>query len=66
MTTDVNLFSPIKLGPSKLPNRIVMAPMTRLRAGIGSVPVPINGVWWCGSGFVWQAVLGESGFAEAL
>src|SRR5258707_12292631 len=33
-----NLFSPIKLGPYSLPNRIVMAPMTRNRAGTGNVP----------------------------
>ena len=46
MNTDVNLFSPIKLGPYKLPNRMVMAPMTRLRAGIGSVPVPINATYY--------------------
>ncbi|MFB2768293.1 alkene reductase [Pelatocladus sp. BLCC-F211] len=32
-----NLFSPVKLGPYSLPNRIVMAPMTRLRA-VGSLP----------------------------
>ncbi|TBR58358.1 alkene reductase [Westiellopsis prolifica IICB1] len=32
-----NLFSPVKIGPYTLPNRIVMAPMTRLRA-VGSVP----------------------------
>lgn len=33
-----NLFSSIKLGPYSLPNRIVMAPMTRNRAGAGNVP----------------------------
>lgn len=37
MTSDTNLFSPVKLGPYTLPNRMVMAPMTRLRA-IGSIP----------------------------
>ncbi len=46
MNTDINLFSPIKLGPYKLPNRIVMAPMTRLRAGSGGVPVPINATYY--------------------
>jgi N-ethylmaleimide reductase len=30
-----NLFSPVELGTLKLPNRIVMAPMTRLRAEAG-------------------------------
>lgn len=32
------LFSPFRLGPHELPNRIVMAPMTRSRAGEGRVP----------------------------
>lgn len=32
-----NLFTPVRLGPYTLPNRIVMAPMTRLRA-IGNIP----------------------------
>src|SRR5436309_15550631 len=32
------LFTPIQLGPHTLPNRIVMAPMTRSRAGEGNVP----------------------------
>lgn len=46
MSTDVNLFSPVKLGPYTLPNRIVMAPMTRLRAGAEDVPVPINATYY--------------------
>ncbi|KAB8319538.1 alkene reductase [Tolypothrix campylonemoides VB511288] len=37
MTTNINLFTPVQLGPYTLPNRIVMAPMTRLRA-IDNVP----------------------------
>ena len=37
-----NLFSPLKLGPLTLPNRIVMAPMTRNRAdNPGLVPTPL-------------------------
>ncbi|HEY2739420.1 MAG TPA: alkene reductase [Thermoanaerobaculia bacterium] len=32
------LFTPMQLGPHTLPNRIVMAPMTRSRAGEGNVP----------------------------
>ncbi len=35
------LFSPWALGPIVLPNRIVMAPMTRSRAGADAVPTPI-------------------------
>jgi N-ethylmaleimide reductase len=33
-----DLFTPIQLGALALPNRIVMAPMTRNRAGAGNVP----------------------------
>lgn len=34
----VDLFTPLQLGRLRLPNRIVMAPMTRNRAGAGNVP----------------------------
>lgn len=37
----VDLFTPIRLGAVELPNRIVMAPMTRSRAGDGNVPTPM-------------------------
>ncbi len=37
------LFTPLKLGPLTLPNRIVMAPLTRSRAGQpGDVPTEMN------------------------
>ena len=36
--TDTDLFSPYALGGLKLPNRVVMAPLTRNRAGAGLVP----------------------------
>ena len=36
-----DLFSPLKLGDLELPNRIVMAPMTRSRATETAVPTPI-------------------------
>ena len=35
-----NLFNPIRLGALEAPNRIVMAPLTRMRAGPGRVPTP--------------------------
>lgn len=35
MPTSPTLFSPLALGPLTLPNRLVMAPMTRSRAGAG-------------------------------
>lgn len=39
-TTD--LFSPVTIGPLKLRNRMVMAPLTRNRAGEGNVPRAMN------------------------
>ncbi len=36
-----DLFSPFSLGPLSLPNRIVMAPMTRTRASVEGVPKPM-------------------------
>jgi len=41
MTTSSKLFEPYKLGPISLPNRFVMAPLTRNRAGAGMVPSPL-------------------------
>jgi NADH:flavin oxidoreductase / NADH oxidase family len=38
----VDLFTPIKVEPLVLPNRIVMAPMTRNRTGPGDVPRKLN------------------------
>ena len=42
MTQGIDLFAPIQLGPYELRNRIVMAPLTRNRAGQGQVPQPMN------------------------
>lgn len=36
------LFSKFQLGPLSLPNRIVMAPLTRRRAGPGKIPTDLN------------------------
>ena len=42
-----DLFTPIRLGGLELPNRIVMAPLTRNRAGQpGNVPQPINAIYY--------------------
>jgi N-ethylmaleimide reductase len=35
------LFTPVRIGPLELANRVVMAPMTRNRAGAGDVPQAI-------------------------
>lgn len=46
MNDHPDLFSPITLGAINLPNRIVMAPMTRNRAGDGNAPVPMNAEYY--------------------
>ena len=38
----IKIFSPIQLGPYALKNRMVMAPMTRNRAGPGNTPQAMN------------------------
>src|SRR5260370_42016644 len=41
MSKPTKLFEPYKLGPLTLPNRLVMAPLTRNRAVEGLVPNPL-------------------------
>ena len=40
--TPIDLLTPVQVGPYTLPNRIVMAPLTRNRAGEGNVPQDMN------------------------
>jgi N-ethylmaleimide reductase len=40
------LFMPLRLGAIQLPNRIVMAPLTRMRAGAGNVPTALNAEYY--------------------
>ncbi|MEU2874584.1 alkene reductase [Streptomyces olivoreticuli] len=40
------LFEPFRLGPLHLPNRLVMAPLTRNRAGADGVPRPIMATYY--------------------
>lgn len=42
MSSDSILFTPYRLGSTELKNRIVMAPMTRNRAGEGNVPTSMH------------------------
>jgi N-ethylmaleimide reductase len=44
--SSVDIFSPFRLGPLELPNRVVMAPMTRNRAGPGNVPTELNATYY--------------------
>jgi N-ethylmaleimide reductase len=46
MMTAPDIFSPFRLGPLLLPNRVVMAPMTRNRAGPGNVPGAMNATYY--------------------
>lgn len=41
-----DLFSPVQVGPYDLKNRIVMAPLTRSRAGPGNVPNRLNALYY--------------------
>ncbi len=41
-SSPVTVFTPAKIGPYLLANRLVMAPMTRNRAGPGNVPQALN------------------------
>jgi len=44
--TNIDILSPFELGPLALPNRMVMAPMTRNRAGRGNAPGPLNATYY--------------------
>src|SRR5450631_4102346 len=40
------LFSSLRLGAIQLPNRIIMAPLTRMRAGAANVPTAMNAEYY--------------------
>ena len=40
------LFDPLALGALMLPHRIIMAPLTRMRAGAGNAPTPLNAEYY--------------------
>jgi N-ethylmaleimide reductase len=44
--TTSDLFTPIEVGPLTLPNRIVMTPLTRSRAGAGNVPTALSALYY--------------------
>jgi N-ethylmaleimide reductase len=41
-----DLFTPLRLGPLELPNRVLMAPLTRARAEEGHVPGPLMAAYY--------------------
>jgi N-ethylmaleimide reductase len=45
-TSVPNLFTPVEVGPLALRNRVVMAPLTRSRAGPGNVPTQLNALYY--------------------
>lgn len=44
--TNLDLFTPIQVGSYTLPNRIIMAPLTRMRAGVGNIPTQMNATYY--------------------
>jgi N-ethylmaleimide reductase len=44
--TSLQLLEPIQLGPYLLKNRVVMAPLTRMRASAGNVPNVLNATYY--------------------
>ncbi|NEQ23080.1 MAG: alkene reductase [Microcoleus sp. SIO2G3] len=46
MSNEINLLSPVKVGSYELRNRLVMAPLTRNRAGAGNVPGALNATYY--------------------
>ena len=44
--SDLRLLEPVEVSGLELPNRIVMAPMTRRRAGPGDVPPPLAATYY--------------------
>jgi N-ethylmaleimide reductase len=45
-TSFPSLFTPLRLGNIDLPNRILMAPLTRMRAGPGDIPTSLNAEYY--------------------
>ncbi|MGB7915094.1 MAG: alkene reductase [Rhodomicrobium sp.] len=45
-STITDLFEPFQVGPLTLPNRIVMAPLTRSRAAAGNVPAQLHALYY--------------------
>jgi len=46
MSTDRDLFTPVRMGGIELANRVVMAPLTRSRAGQAGIPGPMNAEYY--------------------
>jgi N-ethylmaleimide reductase len=44
--SSLKLLSPVRIGDLELPNRVLMAPMTRNRAAAGNVPTALNATYY--------------------
>lgn len=44
--TNTDIFTAIQIGSLTLPNRIIMAPLTRMRAGVGNAPTQMNATYY--------------------
>ena len=55
----IELFDPVKVEASRLKNRIVMAPLTRPRAGDADVPGPMNTEYYA-QGATAQMIVSEA------
>ncbi|MCI3224639.1 alkene reductase [Streptomyces sp. NP-1717] len=68
--TKTTLLAPYSLGPLHLPNRMVMAPMTRYRAAVDGTPLPVVAEYYAqraGAGLIvsegiWPSSRGQSGW----
>lgn len=68
--TKTTLLAPYSLGPLSLPNRMVMAPMTRYRAAVDGTPLPVVAEHYAqraGAGLIvtegiWPSSRGQSGW----
>ncbi len=45
-TLSDTLFTPLRLGALELPHRVLMAPLTRMRAGPGGIPTALNAEYY--------------------
>lgn len=60
-----NLFSPLRIGRINVPNRLIMAPMTRSRANDSGVPTPLVSTYYAQRASA-GLIISEGVFPEAM
>ena len=65
-TSQTTLFSTLKLGPITLTNRVIMAPMTRNRAGAGELATPMMATYYAQRAGAGLIVTEASQISEAV